>query len=186
MHPIEAAMFVLLIKDSFNLYTYQSLVVFGILDRFQRWGKSTAAEALEFYNAFIVQNQRYKSWGFKASDAELIDKNLLPDFDNVPTKILDTLTLYLESGEILSDEENPKRLSEIMGVEKLIVNETKKKGKKKKKKKNAEVESSTDGDAEITPKNNSPPKVSHNARKSLDLLGFAAPTAKSKPAQVRT
>jgi hypothetical protein len=111
VHPVAKSAMIQLLKDSFHIYSYCSMVIVIILDQFQHWNKTLRGEALEFYRNFVVQNSKFKDWAVRSCKLEIIDYDVLPDFDSVPTKIVHTLEAFHKeaSGEEPLDSEKASK-----------------------------------------------------------------------------
>lgn len=72
-----------LIKDGFRVYSVLTISIFQQLNKWKSMTKREGLFFLECYEKFVSQTKLFKAWALKMVKCGLVDKEVLPDFDNV-------------------------------------------------------------------------------------------------------
>lgn len=118
IHPISVAAWINLLRDSFQLYTFLSIVVFLVLDRFQKSSRSECEMGLEIFKEFVRHNDIFEKWCSSACALGIIEKDLLPDFESVPKQIVHTLQDYLDTHDFETTEQEKEKKGKKKRVKK--------------------------------------------------------------------
>lgn len=119
LHEVAVLPMLQLIKDGFRLYSVLTIAIFQQLNRWQQMTRREGLFFLDCYEKFVKQTQGFKAWAFKMVKLGLVDKEVLPEFDNLPENLIPTLDEYFrknytgdaddDDADEDADEEEPSR-----------------------------------------------------------------------------
>ena len=82
-HPIPIACMTLVIKDAFRLYSVLTVMMLGVLERYESMILSQTERMLAATHKFLTQNSKFRKWADKLCKNGFVDRKLLPKFDAV-------------------------------------------------------------------------------------------------------
>ena len=117
VHEVAILALLQLIKDGFRIYSVLTISVFQQLNRWKKMSNKEGLFFLSVYELFVKETKLFKAWALKMVKSGLVDKEVLPDFDNLPENLISTLENYFqrdndeqEEGDLEEEEvETPKQ-----------------------------------------------------------------------------